>query len=172
MSQTGREQLEEQIADSIVSSTIPGSSNSGIFDGLQRASRVAELVEDDLNNWVDILDVRVYGENIISICSEYRWTIYRWASHDMEDYMQDNGWQVEPHRLADTHLREEDQMEARYKKQFGDTWVYINILVLFPERAFDELNAEESYKQTKEKKIKEKEQESKKRRLMREMREE
>lgn len=171
MSQTGREQIEEKIADNIVASTIPGSSNQGIFDGLSRAKRVAEAVQDDLNNWIDIIDVRVHGKNVISVCAEYRWTIYRWASHNMEDYMNDNGWQVEPHRLADTHSRDEDQMEARYKKKFGDTWVYINILVLFPERAFEELNAKESYRQTKEKKIEDKKQESRKRKIRKELRE-
>jgi len=171
---SGKEQRfqskEMEIADRVASVTIPGESNMAIFKGLQRAAEIAQLVEDDLNNWIDIIDARVYGENMMGIAAEYRWTIYRWGSNDMEGYMADNGWNADPHRLADSYKREEDQMEARYRKKFGDMWVYINILVLFPDRAFDELNAKESYEQTKEKKIEEKEQQSRKKELRMELR--
>ena len=161
---------EREVADRVASATIPGTSNMGIFKGLQKAVKVSQLVEDELNNWIDIIDARVYGENMMSIAAKYRWTIYRWASNDMEGYMSDNGWDVDPHRLADSHTREENQMEARYRKEFDDMWVYINILVLFPDRAFKELNAKESYEQTKEKKIEEKKRESRKKKVRMELR--
>jgi hypothetical protein len=164
-------ETDEEIADKVVASTIPGSPNTGIFEGIRKAEGVLSAVQRDLNNWIDILDFRVYGENMMSVCAEYRWTIYRWGSNDMQDFMLDQGWTIEHHRLADTHLRDEDQMEARYKKKFGDVWVYINILVYFPERAFRELNGEEAVDEVKQKKMERKREIEKKQKIRQKMRE-
>lgn len=162
---------EEEIADRIASSTIPGTSNSGVFEGLEKAKRVAQLVENDLNNWIKIIDFRVYSDSVMSICADYRWTIYRWASNDMESFMAENDWVVMPHRLADSHDRDENEMEARYRKKFGDVWVYINIHVLFPDRAFRELNGKESYEKMKQKRIREKKLDAEKQRIRAQRRE-
>ena len=135
----------------LLTSTVPGDSNDGVFTGLNKASSIAREVQGELNNWIDIIDVRVYGDSVMSICCEYRWTIVRWANSGMEDYMEDNDWSVNPHRLADTHLREENQMEARYMKEVDGMWVYINILVEFPEWVFDELEGNHTIEEKTEK---------------------
>ena len=161
---------DQEVIDNIVRATVPGTENTGIFKGLEKAEAIARIVENDLNNWIDIIDFRVYGENLMSIACEYRWTIVRWAENDMDEWLQNNGWHLDAHRLADTHQRDENQMEARYKKEYEGTWVYVNILVDFPERVFDVINEEETLEEAERRKNMQKQRKERRSRVLEERR--
>lgn len=144
LSETDREKVkkisEEELAEKIVRETAPGPSNEDLFNGLEVASILVPAVIDDLNNWFNILDVRILGERHIGIPMRYRWTIIRWANQDMDSWLLDNGWEDYAHLNADTDSREPNEMEARYRKEYDSVTVDANFLVEFPEIVFDKMN--------------------------------
>lgn len=132
-----------EIAESVAKSTVPGRSNDPVIDGLRFSPKVVEDVIDDLNNWFEVVDVRVYNDVHIGIPMRYRWTIIRWADNDMDQWLMDNGWEQLPHLNADSRTREEDELEARYRKVYRGVVVDTNFLVKFPERVFRKLKGED-----------------------------
>lgn len=133
----------EKLVESIAKRTVPGSSNQHLIKGLDSARGVLPDVIDDLNNWFEIVDVRIYNDRHIGIPMRYRWTIIRWADNGMDQWLIDRGWEQLPHLNADSRTREEDELEARYRKEFNGVVVDANFLVKFPERVFRKLNGED-----------------------------
>jgi len=162
---------EEEIANSLATSTTPGLSNTSVFEGLSKAEDIARAVEDDLNNWIDIIDFRVYRKDKMSIACKYRWTIIRWAENDMDSWLMDNGWTIDAHRLADSYDRDEDQTEARYRKEFDGVTVYANILVDFPNAVFEELEGNNTVERKREKLEQEENQQNRKMKVLNSRRE-
>lgn len=143
MSQSGLDRVEsarERQAERLASMTIPGKSNDDVLDALEAAPAVARAYQDDLNNWVRILDVRTRNDGKFGIPARYRWTLKRWAENDMDQWMLDHGWQDEAHLLADSRQHRPNELEARYKKKFGDWWVYTNIFVPVTDETFRKMN--------------------------------
>lgn len=133
----------EELVERIARNTVPGRSNDHLVDGLESARDILPDVIDDLNNWFEIVDVRVYSDVHIGVPMRYRWTIIRWAENDMDQWLMDNGWEHLPHLNADSRTRQENELEARYRKEFSGVVVDSNFLVRFPERVFRKLNGEE-----------------------------
>lgn len=133
----------QEVAEYIARQTVPGSRNTPMYEGLQRAVDVVPTVIQDLNNWFEIVDVRVLGEDHIGIPMRYRWTIIRWANQDMDQWLEDHGWEDMAHLNADSRTRQENELEARYRKQFGDVVVDCNFLVFFPDEVFEALSRDD-----------------------------
>lgn len=144
-----REQLDElgvdtdELVDDLVRSTIPGGSNQPYYDGLDRATDLVPFVLDDLNNWFEIVDVRIYDDDHIAMPMRYRWSIVRWAENDMDQWLMDNGWEDLAHLNADSRTRQENEIEARYRKEFDGVTVDCNFIVLFPDVVFRKMNGED-----------------------------
>lgn len=143
-----REQVEEldvdvtaeEIANRISRETVPGPENDWLQDGIVSASQIMPLVVEDLNNWFYAIDLRVLDDTHIGIPMRYRWTIIRWAKNDMDSWLDNNGWNHVPHLNADSRTRQENELEARYRKNYGDITVDCNFLVEFPEVVFRKMN--------------------------------
>ena len=133
-----------EVAERIAKKTAPGEKNKDLVRGLSDASGVVDDVMSDLNNWVEFVDVRVFRGKVIGIPCRYRWTIKRWVSNDMDSWLVENGWNRLAHLKADSKDHRDDEMEARYHKDFGDWDVFINVYVLFTEDVFDMLSGTES----------------------------
>ena len=127
------------VVERIASKTIPGRDNSAIVDSLEEASGVVDSVLGDLNNWVEIVDVRVFRGNVIGIPMKYRWTIKRWSSSDMDKWLLDNGWDKLAHLKADSKEHKDNEMEARYYKKVNGWDVFVNIYVEFTNDVFKAL---------------------------------
>lgn len=131
---------EDSVAKDIALRTVPGPDNSGLLDGLTKSREICETVLDELNNWIYIVDCRVYSESVIGISAKYRWTIKRWGVNETDSFLLENGWENNPHRFADSRFREEDEMEARYSKKIDGINVHINIHVEFPQDILNEMS--------------------------------
>lgn len=129
----------EEVAERVARGTIPGRSNERFERGIVNTSAVVPVVIEDLNNWFEVLEVRIKDEHAVSIPMRYRWSIIRWARQDMDKWLMDHGWDEFAHRQADTHVRQENEMEARYRKRYGDVTVYCNFLVNFPPSVFKKI---------------------------------
>lgn len=129
----------EKIVDQIARDTIPGRSNQPFIEGLENAPEIVQDVLGDLNNWVEIMDVRIYSTEEMGIPCRYRWSIIRWTENDMDTWLEDHGWEHMPHLRADSRNRNPNDLEARYRKQFDDVMVNINVHVEIPEVVFDAL---------------------------------
>jgi hypothetical protein len=127
------------VVERIASKTIPGRDNSAIVNSLGDASGVVDSVLEDLNNWVEIVDVRVFRGNVIGIPMRYRWTIKRWSSSDMDKWLLDNGWDKLAHLKADSKEHKDNEMEARYYKEIDGWDVFVNIYVEFTNDVFKAL---------------------------------
>lgn len=144
-----QEQLEdveieaEGLADKLARNSIPGKSNRPVFDGLETAAEIVPEVIEDLNNWFEIVDVRIYNRNHIAIPMRYRWSIIRWARNDMDNWLMERGWKDMAHLNADSRRRIDNEMEARYRKNFDGIVVDTNFLVEFPDVVFRKLNGED-----------------------------
>jgi hypothetical protein len=147
----------EELVGQVVRDTFPGPDNERIEDGMVNALGVFPVVVQDLNDWFYAVDLRVYDEDHIGIPMRYRWTIIRWAHNDMDHWLEKNGWTDAPHRNADSRTRRNDELEARYRKEYAGVQVDCNFLVHIPEVVFDKLN-EKSNKSMKKRRM---EQESK-----------
>lgn len=132
---------EEEIAEKIAKDTVPGTNNRDVVVELaESAQAVYAAVLEDLNNWVEIVEVKYHGDRIIGIPCRYRWTIKRWVSNDMDEWLLSNGWSHMPHLKADSEKHRPNELEARYVKQFGDYDVYVNIWVPFTDDVFEAIN--------------------------------
>jgi len=120
--------------------TVPGKSNSEIVSHLSGIDEITRSFVEELNNWIEIIDVRVYRDGSIGIPCRFRWTIKRWASVDMDRWLLDNGWELIHHRRADSYSHEPNEMEARYAKEIEGATVYANIYVEFTEDVFRAMN--------------------------------
>lgn len=134
---------EEELVERIAQQTVPGPSNDDYFRGLELAHLLMPAIIDDLNNWFNIVGVRILGERHISFIARYRWTIIRWARQDMDSWLMNKGWEDHAHLNADTRDREVNEMEARYRNQYDSVTVDANFLVEFPEIVFEKLNDED-----------------------------
>lgn len=141
---TGLDARVEDIAEEITRSTYPGPENDGVKRGLMKANAVFPVVVEDLRDWFYAVDVRVYGEDHIGIPMRYRWTIIRWAQQDMDHWLESHGWEDAPHRNADSYSRREDELEARYRKEYSGVTVDCNFLVHIPRVVFEKLNENSS----------------------------
>lgn len=128
-----------EVVERIAEKTIPGSDNSELVESVGGLPDVLEEIIDDLNNWVEIVDVRVFRGKVIGIPMRYRWTIKRWANSDMDRWLLDNDWDNIAHLKADSRKHEDNEMEARYYKEFGEWDVFVNIYVEFTEDVFNAL---------------------------------
>jgi hypothetical protein len=143
----------EQVSRQIAEDTSPGLRNSDIVASIGTSQKAVRDFIVDTNNWFEVVDVRVYRDDSVGIPCRYRWTIKRWVQNDMDSWLKDNGWVLAPHRRADSKEHEDNYMEARYKKQYGDITVYANFWVEFTEDVFDALqkgNAIKAAKQNRE----------------------
>lgn len=165
VSEVGVDQDLEELVDSIVRGTVPGESNEKFNDGIDNASDIVPVVMDDLNNWFEIVEVRVINRDHISIPMRYRWTIIKWSNSDMDQWLIDRDWDLIHHRNADTRFREENELEARYRKEFDGITVDANFLVEFPDIVFRKINGDD-ISRVKEKVEKEEEKESRLRKLI------
>lgn len=130
------------VAERIAKKTAPGVSNRYFVNSLSDASAVVDEVADDLNNWVEFVDVRLFRGNVMGIPCRYRWTIKRWVSNDMDTWLNKNGWNRLPHLKADSRSHKDNEMEARYYKEFDGWDVFVNIYVEFTEDVFEEMGDE------------------------------
>lgn len=128
-----------EVVERITEKTIPGVDNSTLVDSISGLPDVVDDVISDLNNWVEVVDVRVFRGKVVGIPMRYRWTIKRWASSDMDKWLLDNGWDKLAHLKADSKEHRDNEMEARYYKKFGDWDVFVNIYVEFTEDVFKAL---------------------------------
>ena len=62
----------------------------------------------------------------------------------MDKWLIDNGWEKLPHLMADSRQHEDNEMEARYYKKFGEWDVFVNIYVEFTEDVFEALSENSS----------------------------
>lgn len=139
------EAIEEERAKQVAKDTIPGGSNrERILDIAESVEVVHEAIVEDLNNWVEIVEVRNLGGKRIAVPCRYRWTIKRWADNEMDMWLLKNGWDRIAHRKADSHEHEDYEMEARYRKEFDGWYVYVNIWVPFTEDVFEALEKNKS----------------------------
>ena len=134
-----RENGPLETANRIASQTVPGRSNTDIIEGLHDIPDVVDGFLEQTNGWFEILDVRVYRDDSIGIPCRYRWTIKRWAHNDMDQWLQDNGWELLPHLKADSKEHNENEMEARYRKEIKGYYVYANFFVEFTNDVFEAL---------------------------------
>lgn len=151
-------QLEEESRDSLewklAAETVPGRDNTHFMEGMGEISDVVTKFVLDTNNWFEIIDVRYYRDNYIGIPCRFRWTIKRWASNDLDSWLKSEGWVLDPHRRADSYEHKDHEMEARYKKRFGDYVVAANMYVEFTEDVFRRMNSDEYVETVEEKKEK------------------
>jgi len=137
------QQLEsdpQELAEEVVRSTYPGPDNDTFKTGLRNAFTVFPVVVEDLNDWFYPVDVRVHDEEHVAMPMRYRWTIIRWAESQMDSWLERNGWEDFAHLNADTRKRRNDELEARYRKQYGGVTVDCNFLVYMPPEVFEALN--------------------------------
>lgn len=120
--------------------TLPGRSNEDIIRNMKGMDRVVEAAVNDLNNWVEVIDVRLHRDLKVGIPMRYRWTIKRWVANNMDQWLMNNGWEDMPHLKADSREHEPNELEARYRKEFGDYLVHVNIYVPFTDDVFEALN--------------------------------
>jgi len=130
----------KSVAEDITRGTLPGPDNEPVMDGIGTAVGLVPRVVEDLNNWFNIVDVRIYDENHIGLPMRYRWSVIRWAHNDMDSWLRGQGWSQFGHLNADTRTRDEHEMEARYRKNYGDVTVDANFLVYFPDKVFSEMH--------------------------------
>lgn len=128
-----------EVAKRIAKKTAPGEENKDLVRGISDAGVVVDDVMSDLNNWVEFVDVRVFRGEVIGIPCRYRWTIKRWVSNDMDSWLVENGWNRLAHLKADSREHKDNEMEARYHKEFNGWDVFVNIYVEFTEDVFDQL---------------------------------
>ena len=126
-------------AQRIAQDTAPGKRNSVVLHELEDVHSVVDSFIEELNNWVEIIDVRTYRNKKIGIPCRYRWTIKRWVVNDMDQWLVDNGWMKNAHLRADSKEHRKNEMEARYSKEIEGYTVYANIYVEFTEDVFDSL---------------------------------
>lgn len=130
------EQKLDAVSERLAGMTIPGESNEGLFDDLEDAADVARAFQGELNNWVEILDVRVRNDGKVGIPCRYRWTLSRWAENDMDQWLMDHGWEQVAHLYADSRQHRSNELEARYRKRIEGKMVYTNIFVPVTDKTF------------------------------------
>lgn len=132
--------LDSVTVEDIASRSLSGRSNE-YFKGspVLVAGKIDEFMEET-NNWFEILDVRIYRDFEIGLPCRYRWTIRRWAYVDMDSWLLKNGWHMHPHTMADSDKHKENELEARYVKQYGKFSIYANFYVEFTDDVFEALN--------------------------------
>lgn len=133
------ESEEISIAERVAKDTVPGLSNEEFIDLLSVSDNVVKQVINDLNNWFEIVQVHSFRERKIGIVMRYRWTIKRWVQNDMDDWLIDRGWELLPHLKADSRDHKENEMEARYRKEFNGVMVYVNLYVQITNDVFEAL---------------------------------
>ncbi len=133
-----------EVAERIAAKTLPGDGNEALVNSVGEASDVMDDVVSDLNNWVEVIDARIFRGKVLGMPCRYRWTIKRWADSDMDKWLIDNGWEKLPHLMADSRQHEDNEMEARYYKKFGEWDVFVNIYVEFTEDVFEALSENSS----------------------------
>lgn len=119
--------------------TSPGQGNEYFEDSLRDMSRVVTAFIEDTNNWFEILDTRLYRKENIGIPCRYRWTIKRWAANDMDQWLMDHGWEDMAHLKADSVDHEDNELEARYRKEIGGYTVWANFYVEITNDVFEAL---------------------------------
>jgi len=129
----------DEISDRIARNTMPGDTNEQFISTICEAEEAVRKMDEDLNSWFEILDVRIYPRRVIGVPARFRWTIKRWVHHDMDQWLLDNGWEWIAHRKADSDEHEENEMEARYRKDFEGFGVHCNFYVEFTEDVFESL---------------------------------
>jgi hypothetical protein len=139
-----------EVAERIAGNTIPGRSNSKVVNNIRGVDEVVQSFIEDINNWFEIVDVRVYRDGKIGLPCRYRWTIKRWASNDMDQWLMDNGWELLHHRKADSKEHRSNEMEARYRKEIEGREVYANMYVEFTEDVFEALQEDSVIKSAEE----------------------
>ena len=132
----------ESVEEQLVRDTYPGEDNEQFKDGIVTAAAIFPAVVEDLNDWFYAMDVRVLDKEHLGIPMRYRWSIVRWAEQDMDSWLESHGWTDMAHLNADNRDRREDEMEARYRKEYGDVTVDCNFLVHFPPEVFRKLQEE------------------------------
>jgi len=135
---------------------VPGKENKQFPKKLEDAAKIVPQVKDDLNNWVEIIDVRTYRNDKIGIPCKWRWTIKRWAAQDMDNWLMKTGWTRENHRRADSYDHEDNELEARYKREYSGYTVYINIHVEFTDEVFEALEDQGGVKKARRERNKQK----------------
>lgn len=140
MSQRQRTLGSIDIADRLSRSTVPGKRNVDIINSITESADVVGEAIRELNNWVEVVDVRIYRGKKIGIPCRYRWTIRRWAENSMDAWMMENGWMKNNHLMGDSRDHEANESEHRFSKEFGGWTVYVNIWVEWTDDVFDELN--------------------------------
>lgn len=138
-----------EISERIAEDTAPGKTNYPLIHSVEDVPQILEKVMDELNNWVEFLDVRVYRDEHIGIPCRYRWTIKRWAKNDMDQWLMDRGWESVGHLRADSRDHEPNELEARYRKRIDGYMVNVNIYVEFTEDVFERLQEEGGVKDAK-----------------------
>jgi len=128
------------IAERVALKTIPGDDNDRLVSNVSEAGNILDKVLDDLNNWFELVDIRIFRGKVIGIPCRYRWTIKRWVGNDTDKWLIDNGWDNLAHLKADARSHKDNEMEARYHKNFGDWDVYANFYVEFTEDVFEALD--------------------------------
>lgn len=140
-----------EVAERIAGNTIPGRSNSEVVNNIRGVDEVVQSFIEDVNNWFEVVDVRIYRGGEVGVPCRYRWTIKRWASNDMDQWLMDNGWELLHHRKADSKEHRSNEMEARYRKEIEGRQVYANIYVEFTEDVFEALQGGQAIKSAEEK---------------------
>jgi len=138
-------------AKELARDTPPGKPNSTFIENIGGVEGAVEKVVDELNNWIQIVDVRLHRDRKIGIACKYRWTIKRWAHHDMDQWLHDNGWEIMPHRKADSYEHRDNEMEARYRKEIDGYLVHVNIHVEFTNDVFEALKEGNPIRRSKKK---------------------
>lgn len=146
--------MSGNILDSRARRIVPGKENKQFPDQLRDTAEIVEQVKDDLNNWIEVIDVRLYRNKKIGIPCNWRWTIKRWVAHGMHEWLIDSGWTRENHRRADSYEHEDHELEARYKKEYSGYTVYVNFHVEFTEDVFRKLQEQNGVYKAKKKREK------------------
>lgn len=137
------------IAERIAGDTAPGKTNAALINNIRDVPLILNKVVEELNNWVEFIDVRVYRDGHIGIPCRYRWTIKRWAKNDMDGWMYSKGWEPVGHLRADSRDHESNELEARYRKEIDGYMVNVNIYVEFTEDVFQKMQDEVGMKKAK-----------------------
>lgn len=134
--------VNEQRIEEIARDTVPTDKNDRVKLGLLKSVAVVDELDEELNGWLSFHDVRVYDDNIVGIVADWKWTIERWVSGDMDERMRSLGWTVFAHTLADRD-KDDHEAEFRFVKQYGEVKVYLNVYVEFTRRVFEALSSGE-----------------------------
>lgn len=147
-------ELARDLASKVARETAPGKGNDEIVASLQDLPGVVESFVEDTNNWFEVIDVRTHRNGNIGIPCRYRWTIKRWVVNDTDTWLIDNGWDQLAHLFADSKEHEENEMEARYRKEIDGYTIWMNAYVEFTNDVFEAMQKGEPIQSVEEKREK------------------